>query len=76
MIQIERIRMHLPPGFEHRATTISQLIGKELSQKSITDPANVDSLKIYTPKISASARDDEIAAAITQQILASLNGGQ
>lgn len=76
MIQIERIRMHLPAGFEHRATSIARLIGGELAKQSISAHMALDSIVVKPPRISANTRDDEIAAAIVMQIISSLEGGR
>ena len=72
MIRIERIRMHLPAGFEHRAAGIARLVGNELAKQSISDPMLRDSMLVKPPRISAHTRDDEIAAAIVMQIVAGL----
>jgi hypothetical protein len=68
--------MHLPAGFEHRATTIARLVGGTLAKQSISAHTTLESVVVKPPRISASTRDDEIAAAIVMQIISSLRGGR
>ena len=74
MIQIERIRMHLPAGFEHRATAIARLIGGALGKQSISQDAVLESVAITPQRISADTTDEEIALAIVRRIVSRLEG--
>ena len=74
MIRIDRIRMHLPAGFEHRATAIARLVGDELAKRSISQDATLDSISIAPQSLSVEMPDGEIAHGIAQQIVSSIRG--
>lgn len=76
MIQIERIRMHLPAGFEHRATSIAQLVGKVLSKQHIAEDVVLESLSVAPPRFSLNITDAEIANQIVEQIVSTFRGRQ
>jgi hypothetical protein len=75
MIQIERIRMHLPAGFEHRAATIARRVCEVLARHSVSQDVSVDAVSIAPQRIHASTSDDEIAQMIANQIITSYAGG-
>ena len=75
MIQIERIRMRLPAGFEHRAATIARLVCEALAGQSVPRDASIDNVSIAPHRIHANTSDDEIARMIANQIIASYEGG-
>ena len=72
MLHIERMRMQLPAGFEHRATNITQLVGNAMGQYQATDNQTLDSLTIGPLQISPNATDQEIAHSIAERITAVL----
>ncbi len=76
MIQIERIRMHLPAGFEHRATSIARLVGDVLAKQHISLDVSLESVSITPQRISARTPDVEIAYLIVEQIVSSYGGRQ
>lgn len=75
MIQIERIRMHLPAGFEHRAATIARQVCDLLAEQSVSQDVSIDALSIPPQRIQANTSDDEIVQMIANQIIASYAGG-
>ena len=76
MIQIERIRLHLPAGFEHRATSIARLVGDVLAKQQISLDVALESVSITPRRISAGTPDVEIAYLIVEQIVAGYGGRQ
>ena len=76
MIRIDRIRMRLPAGFEHRATSIARLVGEELAKRSISQDVSLESLSIKAPQITFRMPDIEIANLIVQQLVVSYGGRQ
>jgi hypothetical protein len=76
MFQIERIRLHLPAGFEHRATSIARLVGEGLAKQQITQDAALESVSIPRQRIMARTPDVEIANLIVGQIIAGYGGRQ
>jgi len=76
MIQIERLRMHLPAGFEHRATSIARLVGEGLAREHITRDAALESVSIPRQRIMAHTPDIEIANLIVRQIISGYGGQQ
>jgi len=75
MIQIERIRMRLPAGFEHRAATIARRVCEMLARHSVSQDVSVDAVSIAPQRIHANTSDDEIAQMIAKQIITSYAGG-
>lgn len=76
MIQIERLTMHLPAGFEHRATSIAHLVGDALSKQHISHDVSVESLSITSQRLALNTSDAEIAQYIVNQIVSSYEGRQ
>ena len=76
MIQIERIRLRLPAGFEHRATAIARLVGEVLAKQHISQDVSLDSVSIHPQRITAGTPDVEIAYLIVEQIVSSYGGRQ
>jgi len=71
MIQIERIRLHLPAGFEHRATSIARMVGEVLAKQHIARDVSLESVSIPPQRIAAGTPDVEIAYLIAEQIVSS-----
>lgn len=76
MIQIERIRMHLPAGFEHRATSIARLVGDALAKQSVSHDVSLESVSITPQRITGNTPDVEIAQLIVAQIICGCEGGR
>jgi len=75
MIQIERLRMHLPAGFEHRATAISRLVGKALANKHLSQDRVIEALSLKPQRIALNSSDNEIADLIVEQVVTAIEGG-
>lgn len=74
MWHIERIRMHLPAGFEHRASSIGRLVGESMAGFHPQEERILDRLSIGPVRISPNATDQEIAQRIAENILSTLRG--
>lgn len=75
MIQIERIRMRLPAGFEHRAAAIARLVCEALAGQSVPQDVFIDNVSLAPQHIRANISDHEIARMIANQIITSYEGG-
>ena len=76
MIHIERIRMRLPAGFEHRATTITSMVGDILAQQSLTQEVSLEAIALGPQRINTNTSDVEIAQLIATQIISDVTGGR
>ncbi len=74
MIQIERIRMHLPAGFEHRAASIARLVGDVLAKQHISQDVSLESVSITSQRLSLNTSDIEVANFIVEQIVSGYRG--
>jgi len=74
MIEIEKLRMHLPTGFEHRAMVISRLVGQALANKHISTEKALDELSLPAVKIRLHSSDSEIADLIVKEIATAVEG--
>ncbi len=72
MLQIERMRMHLPSGFEHRASTIARLVGESMAEIRPSENRTLDRLSISPVQVSPNATDQEIAHSIAERIASML----
>jgi hypothetical protein len=68
MLNIERLRMQLPAGFEHRASTIASLVAEAMADFHPTDELTMEKLSIGPVRISQNATDQEIAHVVVEQI--------
>ena len=72
MLKIERMRMQLPAGFEHRASTIAHLVGNAMGEFHATENRTLDRLSIGPVQISPNATDQDIANSVAQRIASTL----
>jgi hypothetical protein len=72
MIHIERLRLRLPPGFEHRAASIAGLIGDSLAKYEIAGTHNLESLSVGPLKLAPNATDRDVADKVARGIATSL----
>ena len=75
MLHIDRLRMQLPAGFEHRAATIARLLGGSLATYHPRESRSLDRLSISPVQVSAQATDREIADCIAKRITVVLGRG-
>ena len=74
MLHIERMRMQLPAGFEHRASTIARLVGEAMAEFHPTEKRTLDRLSISPVQVSPNATDQEIAQSVAERIALTLGG--
>lgn len=74
MIQIDRLRLRLPAGFEHRAASITRTVGKLLVKQAQSSQVSIDVVNISAQNVRASTSDDEIAQMIVNQLISSQPG--
>jgi hypothetical protein len=75
MLHIERMRMQLPEGFEHRASTIARLVEESMAEIQLSENRTLDRLSISPVQVSPKATDQEIAHSIAERIASTLGGG-
>lgn len=75
MIQIDRLRMRLPAGFEHRAASIVHTVGKVLAKQPVSGKLSIEQVNISAQNIRANTSDDEIAQMIVNQLITMHIGG-
>ncbi len=74
MLHIERMRMLLPAGFEHRASTIARLVGESMAEIHLSENRTLNRLSISPVQASPNATDQEIAHSIAERIASTLGG--
>lgn len=75
MLHIEKMRIQLPAGFEHRASRIARLVGESMAEIESTERLVLDRLTVGPIQTSPNATDQEIAQSITNQISSMLGRG-
>jgi len=68
MLHINRMRIQLPSGYEHRSSTITRLIGKSLENFQPTENRTFDHLSIGPLQVALDATDQEIASSVIERI--------
>lgn len=68
MLHIERMKIRLPNGYEHRAAGIARLIGDSLAGYSADKNINLKSISIGPVKMEQNTSDQEIAEQIAEKI--------
>ncbi len=76
MIEIDRIRMTLPAGYQHRSTSIALLVGDLLAKKAMSQTGDYEQIRLNVRPINIHTPDIEIAKMIVAQISEQLGGGQ
>ena len=72
MLRIERLRLHLPPGYEARAADIAQHVGELLARADVSGLRSKDSVIVPRLAIDSHASDRDVATAVTHAITAQL----
>jgi len=75
MLHIERLRMQLPAGFEHRASTIARLVGESMAEIPFSENRTLDRLSVSPVQISPNSTDQEIAQRVAKQIASTIGEG-
>jgi hypothetical protein len=74
MLNIERMRIQLPAGFEHRAATIANLLGEAMAEIHPSESRTLDRLSIGPVQVSPNASNQEIAHSVAVRIASTLRG--
>ena len=75
MLNIERMRIQLPAGFEHRASTIARLVAESLAEIHPSENRTLNRLSISLAQASPNATDQEVADNIAERIASTLGRG-
>ena len=75
MLNIDRLRLSLPAGYERRAERIGRLVADELASLQLAGDASFDRLSVPAVKIARGASDRQVAGAIAGAIATKVNGG-
>jgi len=79
VIEIDRLRLHLPVGFAHRAPRIARLVADRLARRSAEGLADRSVLAVrgvsITPALSDARVADRIAGAIHRAAGAGIGSG-
>jgi len=75
MIDIGRLRLQLPAGFERRAPRIARLVGDALSRHVVSGQHQLDRLKIGPLYLDQGQSDHQVAERIAGAIIARLPTG-
>ena len=72
MLHIERMRMQLPAGFEHRASAIARMVGESMSEIHLAENRKLDRLSIGRVRVLPNATDQEVAHSVAERIASTL----
>jgi len=72
MMNIEKINMRLPGGFEHRASNIAQLVGEEMSNRQLSGNHALERISLGVIQISLNATDAEVAHSVVDRVMEAL----
>lgn len=67
-IRIDRMTLHLPSGFEHRAASIARLTAENLSLDAASPRRTLRHLRVESSEPPAALGDRRIAESIAQRI--------
>ena len=72
MLRIDRLRMQLPAGFKHRASSIARLVGESMAGIHPSQNRTLDRLSIGPIQVSPNSTDQDIAHSVTERIASTL----
>ena len=75
MIRVERLRLKLPSGYQHRAVNIARKLGDMLAMEPVSKDVTLDSLSLTPLQLTGRHSDEEIAQKIAGQIFNAYRGG-
>ena len=68
MLSIDRLRLQLPAGYQHRAADIARQLGEQLGGLDTTGLRSLSRLSVPAVHFDAGASDAELAASIATAI--------
>ena len=72
MLNIDRLRLQLPPPFRDRAGEIARLVAEELAVVPLSSDLHLDRLTIPPVEMQPQAGDREVARAIATSVHAGI----
>lgn len=76
MIEIGRLRLQLPAGFENRGAHIARLVGDALGRQVVTQPRQHTNLHVGPLKVDPGQSDARVARRIARAISRQLARGE
>lgn len=70
MLTIERLRLHLPEGFEHRSHRIARLLADELAIIPLESDGRLERLSVSVVPVYPGCSDHQVARSIAKAIQA------
>ncbi len=74
MLSIDHLNLHLPVGFEHRASSIARLVASELAAMPIEKNGKFTNLQVPEINIHATQSNRQAANRIAQAIHRQIGG--
>lgn len=74
MIEIGRLRLQLPAGFEQRGARISRLVADQLANHPVRANLNIERLSAGPVSVSSGQSDHQVATLIAGAITQSIGG--
>jgi hypothetical protein len=75
MLFIERFSLRLPPGYEHRADGISELVAQRLADVTVDGECRIAQLRVSGVTVAPTSTDAEVAGEIARAIQRELHAG-
>ncbi len=75
MLFIERLSLRLPPGYEHRADGILELVAQRLTDVAVDSERRIAQLRVSGVTVAATFTDAEVAGEIARAIRSELHAG-
>jgi hypothetical protein len=72
VLHIERMRIQLPAGFEHRASTIARMVGESMTEIHPAENRTLQRLSISPVQVLPGATDQEVAHSVAERIASTL----
>ncbi len=68
MLTIDRMRLNLPNGFEHRGERIGRLVARKLGKTPVKADISIESLSVPAVHIHPAFTDEQVALRVADAI--------
>lgn len=68
MIQIDRLSLHLPAGFETRAEDIAREVAQRIALLRVASERRMATLQLQAVQVGAAASNEQVVDAVVEQI--------